>query len=497
MKPDMKSIDEVVKRYLPSASSDDVESGGSHVLQRLKSNTAVECSDIAVSTQRWWQLTPMHAAVAAGLVVASLVSVWTLVLPEKAYAIVHSVSGGLFRFDGGKAEPVVPGDKIDVGTPLRTESGASAVLKLPDGASIELFEKSDVQLEPTKDGISIRLNDGSVHVTPAKQPAGNLYVQTKNGSVPVVAALFQSVSGAQNPEPRVAFDVVSIRTRPGGAGGGGGPRGQGGGSGGFGKCTGNNPQIDPGRFAATNTGIYYLITYAYGLSAAASFNVTSRCMEGAERRLLSGGPDWIDSDTFDIEGTIAEGPPVFTSKTFTGFTAREPTPRLQKMLQTMLEERFKLVLRRETKEMPVYVLSVANSGHKLTPWKEGDRANGGQNSTMIYSPGELPYSPKADYGRQRVSFFYGAKASTGWLAGSLSYFTKRPVLDRTGLTGEYNYQLVFAPLQVPAGADPAVPVLTSPTLFTALEQELGLELKPSNEKVDVFVIDRLERPSEN
>jgi uncharacterized protein (TIGR03435 family) len=498
MKPDMRNIDDVVNRYLPSASKEDVESGGARVLQRLESNTAGGNSDLAVPTRSWWQLTPMRAAVAAGFVMAALVSVWALVLPEKAYAIVHSVSGSLLRVEGGKTQPVSVGERIDVGTPLRTESGAGAVLKLPDGASIEMHEKSDIQLEPTKDGMSIRLNDGSVHVTPAKQPAGNLYVQTKDGTVPVVAALFQSVAASQTPEPRVAFDVVSIRTRPGGAGGGGGPRGQGGGGGGLGKCTGNNPQIDPGRFAATNAGIYYVITYAYGLSAAASFNVTARCMEGAERRLLSGGPDWIDSDTFDIEGTIPEGPPVFTSKMLTGFTSKEPTPRLQKMLQTMLEERFKLVLRRETKEMPVYVLSLAKGGHKLTPWKEGEPANGGQNSTMIYNPAELPYSPKPDYGRQRVSFFYGAKASMGWLAGSLSYFTRRVVLDRTGVTGDYNYQLVFAPLQVPAGADTAgVPVMSSPSLFTALEGDLGLELKPATEKVEVFVIDRLERPSEN
>jgi uncharacterized protein (TIGR03435 family) len=170
------------------------------------------------------------------------------------------------------------------------------------------------------------------------------------------------------------------------------------------------------------------------------------------------------------------------------------------MLQTMLEERFKLVLRRDTKEMPVYVLTQTKGGHKLTPWKDGELGVGGQNSTyMIYRPSELPFSPKPDYGRQRVSFSYSAKATTGWLAGSLSYFTKRLVLDRTGLTGDYNYQLVFAPFHPPGPNDNIgdVPIMTSPTLFTVLEQELGLELKPSTERVEVFVIERLERPSEN
>jgi uncharacterized protein (TIGR03435 family) len=501
MKPDMRNIDDVVNRYLPSASKEDVESGGARVLQRLESNPAIESSPLAVPTRSWWQPTPMRAAVAAGFVMAALVSVWALVLPEKAYAIVHSVSGSLLRVEGGKTQPVSVGERIDVGTPLRTESGAGAVLKLPDGASIEMHEKSDIQLEPTKDGMSIRLNDGSVHVTPAKQPAGNLYVQTKDGTVPVVAALFQSVAeprAAQNREPREAFEAVSIRLRPG-AGGGGGPRGQGGGNGGFGKCDGKTPELDPSRFATSNAGIYYLITYAYGISAAASSNMTARCVEGADLRLLSGGPDWIDSAIFDIQATIPDGPPVFTSRMFSGLAMKEPTPRLQRMLQAMLEERFKLVLRRDMKEMPVYVLSVGKGGSRLTPWKEGDLANGGQTSTfMLYNPRELPYSPQHTYERQRVSFFYGAKASMGWLAGTLSYVTKRLVLDRTGLPGDYNYQLVFAPLQVPAGADTAgVPVMSSPSLFTALEEDLGLELKPATEKVEVFVIDRLERPSEN
>jgi uncharacterized protein (TIGR03435 family) len=73
------------------------------------------------------------------------------------------------------------------------------------------------------------------------------------------------------------------------------------------------------------------------------------------------------------------------------------------------------------------------------------------------------------------------------------------VLDRTGLAGEYNYQLVFAPLNPPAGGvySDGMPVMSSPTLFRALETEFGLELKPTTEKVEVFVIDRLERPTEN
>src|SRR4030095_15056018 len=93
-----------------------------------------------------------------------------------------------------------------------------AVLKLSDGASIEMRAKSDLSLESIEDGMRIRLNGGSVNVTPSKQPAVNLYVQNKEVTVPVTAAVFQSVAAPrpeQNPQPRETFDVVSIRVRPG------------------------------------------------------------------------------------------------------------------------------------------------------------------------------------------------------------------------------------------------------------------------------------------
>jgi uncharacterized protein (TIGR03435 family) len=504
MKPDMKNIDDVVHRYLPSASNEDVESGGARVLQRLESSTGNE-NALVDSDRRprlWWQLTPVRAAALAGLFVVAAVTLSTLVLPERAYAIVQSVNGSLYRVADGRSQAVHVGEKIDVNTPLRTESGAGAVLKLSDGASIEMHEKSQVLLEATTDGLRIKVNDGGVRVTPAKQPAGNLYVQTKDVTVPVVAAMVQlavNPSAGQNREPREAFETVSIRMRPG-TGGGGGQRGAAGSAGGFGKCNSKTPQVDPSRFSSTNSGIYYLITYAYGLYSTSNADFLGRCLSSAELKLLSGGPDWVDDDWFDVEATIPEGPPVYTGRAYTGGgTVKEPTPRLQKMVQAMLEERFKLVLRRETKELPVYVLTQAKDGHKLTPWKEGDPAGAGQMSTyMIFNPRELPYSPKPNHDRQIVSFFYGAKATSGWLAGSLSYFTKRMVLDRTGLTGDYNYQLVFAPVFPQAGEDPrGLPVMSSPTVFQSLQQDLGLELKPSTEKVDVYVIEHLERPTEN
>jgi uncharacterized protein (TIGR03435 family) len=504
MNSDLSNIDEVIKRHLPSASSEDMESGGARVRQRLESGGETQAQSaellLPLPSWSWW---PAAAAGFAILAVLAIPFLNSLISPNKFYAIVEA--GPVYSVGEGKTRMIRVGEKIDIGSRLRTDDVAHAILKLSDGASIEMRAKSDLSLESIEDGMRIRLNDGSVNVTPSKQPAVNLYVQNKEVTVPVTATVFQSVAAPrseQNPQPRETFDVVSIRTRPGAGGGGGGPRGEGGGGGGGvpGRCAGRTPQIDPSRFAASSMGIYNLTAFAYGISAGSSADLTSRCMNAAGRLLLSGGPDWIDNDTFDIEATIPDGAPTFTPRVFSNsFTINEATTRLQKMLQSMLESRFKLVLRRELKEMPVYLLTVAPGGHKLTPSKEGDLANFGQMSTfMIYNPRELPFSPKPDYERQRVSFFYGARATTGWLAGSLSYYTNRVVLDRTGLTGDYNYQLVFAPLNPPvvASAD-GLPVMTSPTLFRALENEFGLELKPSTEKVEVFVIERLERPTEN
>jgi uncharacterized protein (TIGR03435 family) len=506
MKPDMRNIDDVVNRYLPSASKEDVESGGARVLQRLESNPAVVNSDLAVSPGTWWKLTPMRAAVAASLVIATLVSVWTLVIPEKAYAIVHSVTGSLLRVDGGKTQSVRPGERIELGTPLRTESGAGAVLRLPDGASIEMHEKSDVQLEPTKDGMSIRLNDGSVHVTPAKQPAGNLYVQTKDGTVPVVAALFQSVTeprAGQNREPREAFEVASIRMRTGG-GGGGGPRGAPGqASGGADPCSGSSAQIDPRRYALTNVGLYNLITRAYGLGSAPGFP-EMKCATSREMKFLTGGADWAESVTFDIEATIPEGgPPVFTTRPESGpreiVMAKDESPRLQSMLRTLLAERFKLVVRRDVKEVPGYVLSAPNGAAKLRPWKEGDML-GQYLGVGGYDAIKNGINSKPQHSGLVVGAISAGRSSMADLAYQLGRMTGKPVVDRTNVPGHFVYEFFFAPADFRLErrrAGETRSELSSPSLFKVLEDELGLKLEPSQEKIEVLVIESVEKPSEN
>jgi uncharacterized protein (TIGR03435 family) len=161
------------------------------------------------------------------------------------------------------------------------------------------------------------------------------------------------------------------------------------------------------------------------------------------------------------------------------------------MLQRLLADRFGLVLRRETREMPVYVLSAAKGGPRLTPWKEGDVNNLG----VISSSGRHPEGKGSEQGAE----VRGRKASMAWLSDQLARVTQRPVLDRTGITGDFNYDLIFEPL--PTFGDAVlrwdgIP-MTTRSLFTVLEQDLGLRLEPSRGPVEVLVIERVERPSEN
>ena len=197
-------------------------------------------------------------------------------------------------------------------------------------------------------------------------------------------------------------------------------------------------QIDPRRFSIAGATLYYLITAAYGLGA---------CVGTGD--LVSGGSEWIGVDRFDIVAGIPEGSPAYTRDQFNAGEA----PAVQGMLQALLAERFKLTLRRETRQLPVYVLETAPGGPKLTAWKEGDFPPTGRYLVTI------PYYVEA------------ARASMADLASSLRIVTGRTVLDRTGIPGMFNFDLSFAPLNtglmraarvVEPSADPR------PSLFAAL-----------------------------
>jgi uncharacterized protein (TIGR03435 family) len=177
------------------------------------------------------------------------------------------------------------------------------------------------------------------------------------------------------------------------------------------------------------------------------------------------------------------------------------------MLQTMLEDRFRLTVHRETREMPVYLLNVAKGGPRYTtsraaaPGQQivtGVPGSRGEGSAVdpefsIWKDGD---NPCCDSGGP--ASIDGRRKPLSYVTGLLEYFLGRPILDRTGLTGEFNFFLNFAPIER-AGLPPVRAVegpLPTRSIFDVLAQ-VGLELKAGREKVEVLVIDRVERPTEN
>jgi uncharacterized protein (TIGR03435 family) len=205
----------------------------------------------------------------------------------------------------------------------------------------------------------------------------------------------------------------------------------------------------------------------------------------SETDLMPGGPDWIRSDKFDIEALLPEGSPGYSRSQLSNGDA----PKLQAMLQNMLAERFKLEVHRLTKEARVYTLNRASGPIQLTVSKE-DEVSGAGLSTGLNPVGMIS------------THIGGKKASMTTLASQLGIVTRMPVLDRTGISGEFTYSFEFAPLEVTPGvadirASGRWPFLSGPSLFEVLEAQLGLTLQIGRAPVEILVIDHAERPSEN
>jgi uncharacterized protein (TIGR03435 family) len=269
-------------------------------------------------------------------------------------------------------------------------------------------------------------------------------------------------------EARVAFEVASVKPTTlaqGGERGVGGrvnvssrPGGEPCGSPTF-------PQINPGRFFTRDTTLLALILWAYGKDC--------QIFHGSD--LIVGGPGWIKSDGFDIEAVIPEDSPKYTTAQLRTGNA----PKLQMMLQTLLADRFNLVARREMKEMPVYVLTLGKSGPKLTPSKDDDAKREGLIVPRL----------------QASMHLIGGKKTMADLARLLAQATFRPVLDRTGIIGEFNFDVEYGATDNQLGAE--FPGMSGPSIFTALEEQLGLKLEAAKAPMEVLVIERVEKPSEN
>ena len=240
----------------------------------------------------------------------------------------------------------------------------------------------------------------------------------------------------------------------------------------------------PGRFSAEDVTLQDLITFAYELQPFEIFGV----------------PDWATSDRFDIAATMQPPP-----------TGSAPGPRNRRLLRALLADRFTLVAHEERREVPVYTLVMARAdrklGARLRPF-EGVCAEkfAAPPSLPAQLPSQLP-APSKDPTPCILGVGVGRLSARGIgvsdLSRTLATFAaiRRRVIDRTGLTGQFDYDLEWTPMVAPTGVPaPAVPTASSdgpPNVFTALQEQLGLKLESTKEVIPVLVIDSVNQPSEN
>jgi bla regulator protein blaR1 len=238
-------------------------------------------------------------------------------------------------------------------------------------------------------------------------------------------------------------------------------------------------RIDPrgGSLTVVNLQLRALITFAYQIQ---SFQ-------------LEGGPDWIASDRFDIVAKPErEVPP-------TG--GQDP---LRMMLRTLLADRFTLVMHKETKELPIFELVLARDDGKLGPRLRPAavdceaRAAAARAGTPPSSSG--PPGPGSCGTTMNPVSLRGGGATMAMLASLLEGPAQRLVIDRTGLVGNWDLEVNYTPdrSQLPPGVElpPSIDP-NGPSLFTALEEQLGLKLRPARGPVEVLVIDAVQQPTPN
>jgi uncharacterized protein (TIGR03435 family) len=216
---------------------------------------------------------------------------------------------------------------------------------------------------------------------------------------------------------------------------------------------------DPERFSYSKARLKDLLYYAWGLVS--------------EQQIS--GPGWLETELYDI---VAKIPPGTTKKQF------------QVMLQNLLAERFKMRVHHETKEFPVYELVVGKGGPKLTESVEG--------APPVNKDG-FPPLPEGRPGivvRQDVTGrarMIGHEEPISRLADMLGNPTDRVVLDKTGLTGKYDFTLAYNWKELASADDDP-----SPNVFIAVQQQLGLKLVDKKAPFDVIVVDHAEKvPTEN
>jgi uncharacterized protein (TIGR03435 family) len=252
----------------------------------------------------------------------------------------------------------------------------------------------------------------------------------------LVGAPCRAQSQSQQQPAALSFDVASVKPN---------------------KSMSQDMGLNPtpgGGLTVVNATLQTLMTFAYNI----------------RDYQLSGGPAWLDTEHYDISAKASSDLRDDDSSGYYPVRIR---------LQTLLAERFHLVVHHETKEMPVFALVQDKGGAKLTPWMEGDLP--GPHMHLEYT--------KLTCRKQSMQRFASA---------ILSQILGRTVIDKTGLTGEYNFTMTFAPDTPPSRSANAAPEAPAgPTFVEALQDQLGLKLERQQGPVDILVIDHAERADPN
>lgn len=550
MKPEDEDLATFLKNSLPS--TEQTESACKQAWQQLRSGNISGLdlqNDQVFPASREFRWPVAMAMAAAGVLF--------LLVPVIAVRHLHSRPDQPLATVEGNAE-----DQVRTGQVVRT-TGAPLTLALHDGSRIEMRSESELSLERAQDGLSIRLGKGEVIVNAATQRVGHLYVQTRDLSVSVVGTVFlvnaeeagsrvaviqgevqvrqgtvskkllpgeqvasnpampsvpviDEISWSRNalahiallehaaelpqlppPAPprsetavaqaRPEFAVVSIKAVAPGTPYPG-PIGIG--------CRGidaaqrtvaavggldQNLNVPQGRCVARGAQILTLVSFAYGNPRRVTGGPDWAQLGGRRRRSGANAVTFLDATLFQIEA-VADNPGTAT------------LDQLKQMLQTMLADRFKLKVHREMEEAPGFALVVGKNGPKL-------KAASG--------PEEVPGQVLDDKGRMVLR----GKSTLDKLAQHL-VAVGAPVVDKTGLSGIYEYEIVaprpapLSPLPPPPGAAAPEPggrsggggffANLSSLWSNALEEQIGLRLQPEKSVPgEIVVIDQVEKPAEN
>jgi uncharacterized protein (TIGR03435 family) len=280
-------------------------------------------------------------------------------------------------------------------------------------------------------------------------------------AVPIAVAAVDAapvLTIGQDPSEHVAFDVASIKVNRSG------------------ERPGRTDDSVPGAFSATNVWAGLLIRYAYGI----------------QDNRIEGLPDWartLAPERFDVSARLE---PLLSRTPAADVEAKRLA------MRTLLADRFHLVVTREMREVPMWALVLARSDGRLGPMLKRDSTD--------CSPAAIAARVAGSMSGASAPAFCGMRVNTGRIqfGGPLSSFASqfapdgRSTVDRTGLTGNWQFVLTFTADQQPqAGQDPLPVDPNAPSLPVALQEQLGLKLEPTTGRVEVLVIERFDRPTEN